>query len=332
MPKQSNNNSLARQWEMLRIIPARKPGITAQELAGRIAGMGYEVSKRTVERDLRDLSTLFPLAASEDSAPFRWYWLKDIASEFGGVEVSDAVSLTLAEGVLKSVLPAQMLRVLSPKFELARKKLAALDNLPISKWSSKVCYMGDSLNFEPVKIRGEIIEKIHSALVDGLKISAGYYPMHQPLKQYILNPLGFVQRGARGYLVACKQGDERIVPFAVQRFKSVEILGEHAEKPKDFDFGKYIESGAMNFGGGKMMRLKAVVSEALATYLNEAAISPDQKISYKNGGWRLEATVRDSWQLWFWLRSQGSDITVIQPKYLRENIVESLKEALKNYE
>ncbi|MBQ6534198.1 MAG: hypothetical protein IJI37_03430 [Opitutales bacterium] len=132
MPKQNNNNSLARQWELMRLIPTRQPGITSAELTRRIADNGYVVTKRTVERDLRDLSAQFPLVANEDSAPFRWYWRKDIASEFGGIEVSDAVSLTLAEDVLKSILPVAMLETLKPKFELARKKLAALDDLPIS--------------------------------------------------------------------------------------------------------------------------------------------------------------------------------------------------------
>ena len=87
-----------------------------------------------------------------------------------------------------------------------------------------------------------------------------------------------------------------------------------------------------DFGSGGIIKLEAAVSDTLASYLNEAAISDDQKISYKNGKWLLTATVSDSWQLWFWIRSQGSDITVQKPKILRENIIESLKETLKSYE
>ena len=97
--------------------------------------------------------------ADEDSAPFRWYWLKDISSEFGGIEVADAVSLALAENVLKSILPISMVKMLNPKFELARNKLEALEALPISKWSSKVSYVPESLSFKPVNVREEILEK-----------------------------------------------------------------------------------------------------------------------------------------------------------------------------
>ena len=250
MPKQNNNNSLARQWELMRLIPTRQPGITSVELTRRIADNGYVVTKRTVERDLRDLSALFPLMANEDSAPFRWYWLKDIASEFGGIEVSDAVLLTLAEDVLKSILPVVMLETLKPKFELARKKLAALDDLPISKWSSRVAYVPDSLAYQPVSVRNSILEKAQSALVDGFQIKAKYDPLGKPTTTYILNPLAFVQRGVRSYLVATKEGDATPIPFAVQRFRGIEILESAVRKPKDFTLKKYLESGAMDFGGG----------------------------------------------------------------------------------
>ncbi|MBQ6534197.1 MAG: WYL domain-containing protein [Opitutales bacterium] len=192
--------------------------------------------------------------------------------------------------------------------------------------------MPDSLAYQPVIMRASVLEKAQSALVDGLQIEAKYDPMGKPTSTYILNPLAFVQRGVRSYLVATKEGDATPIPFAVQRFRGIEILESAVRKPKDFTLKKYLESGAMDFGGGGNMKLKAVVSETLATYLNEAAISADQKVSYKSGKWILTATVRDSWQLWFWLRSQGNDITVLQPKSLRDEIVDSLKSTLKNYE
>lgn len=332
MPKQNNNNSLARQWELLRIIPNHKPGATSSELTMKIVDKGYVVTKRTVERDLRDLSILFPLMANEETIPFRWYWLKDVSSEFGGIEVSDAVSLTLAEDVLKSILPVSMLGTLKPKFELARKKLAALEDLPISKWSSKVAYISDSLTYQPITTHTDILEKIQRALVDERKIEAKYDPVNKHTTKYILNPLGFVQRGVRSYLVATKSDDTSPILFAIQRFRNVEILDIKINKPKDFTLKKYIESGAMDFGVGDTIKLKATVSDTLATYLNETPISPDQKISYKDNTWQLTATVRYSWQLWFWIRSHGCDITILQPKSLRNEIIESLKLSLKNYE
>ncbi len=333
MPKQNNINSLARQWELLRIIPSRRPGITALDLTRQIADKGYTVTKRTIERDLRDLSMLFPLVADEDSVPFRWYWFKDISSEFGGIEVTDAVSLTLAENVLKSILPISMVKMLNPKFELAHKKLAALEALPISKWSSKVRYIPESLSFKTVNIREDVLERIQSALVDGLQIKAYYDPLGRVSRTYILNPFAIIQRGVRTYLIASNpEHGQAPMQYALQRFRRVEILDSRADIPQDFDLDKYIASGAMEFGSGGTIKLQAIVSDTLASYLNEVAISEDQRINYRNGKWVLTATVRDSWQLWFWIRSQGSDIVVQKPKSLRDEIIESLQESLKTYE
>ncbi len=58
MPRQQD--TIKRQWHMLRLIP-RAPGkITARELHSRLLSHGYDIKKRTIERDLIDLSTTFP--------------------------------------------------------------------------------------------------------------------------------------------------------------------------------------------------------------------------------------------------------------------------------
>jgi predicted DNA-binding transcriptional regulator YafY len=41
--------------------------------------------------------------------------------------------------------------------------------------------------------------------------------------------------------------------------------------------------------------------------------------------------VKDSWQLHFWILSQGPAITIIQPVSLKRQIVSQLKDALANY-
>lgn len=332
MPKNNNNNTLARQWEMLKMIPKKMPGITASQLVSKLEYAGITVSKRTVERDLRDLSSIFPISASETVPPYGWYWIRDIGCDFGGIEVSEAVSLTLAEDVLKSVLPVAMLNSLEPRFASARKKLAALDSLPISKWSSKVRYISDSLPTSLPVVRKDYIESIQDALINCKKIDVSYDPLNQPRKQYTLNPLGIIYRGVRGYLIATIDEFENPIQFALQRFRSVQILEEKAFVPDGFSIDNYLESGAMQFGQKGVIKLKANVSEIVATYLNECEISPDQKVRYVDGNWQLTATVKNSWQLAFWIRSQGSDITVLAPKSLRDEIANDAKRLAKNYE
>lgn len=69
MPRSSNHLALARQWEMLKRLPNRAPGITARELAEGLHENGFEVTKRTIERDLVDLSGQFGIACNDTQKP-----------------------------------------------------------------------------------------------------------------------------------------------------------------------------------------------------------------------------------------------------------------------
>ena len=224
-----------------------------------------------------------------------------------------------------------MLKTLEPRFESARKKLAALDSLPISKWSSKVRYIPDSLPTTQPFVKNSILETLQTALVGGRQIIVAYAPMWKKTNTYTLNPLAIVQRGARGYLIAVIDGYENPVQFAIQRLRSVEILKTSAIRPKGFSLDKYIESGVMQFGQGEVVKLKANVSETLAMYLDECEIAKDQKLRFVDGKWQLSATIKNSWQLMFWIRSQGSDITVLSPKSIREDLLNDAKKVVENY-
>jgi predicted DNA-binding transcriptional regulator YafY len=58
MPK--HQDSLFRQWHMLRLVPRYPQKVTAQALRQTLLGEGFEVTERTVQRDLIELSTVFP--------------------------------------------------------------------------------------------------------------------------------------------------------------------------------------------------------------------------------------------------------------------------------
>lgn len=332
MPKQANESSIVRQWEMLKYIPKKLPGITASALTDKMELAGFPVSKRTIERDLRDLSKVFPIATNEESTPFGWYWIRDIDNEFGGCEVTEAVSLTLAEDVLKSILPVPFLKCLEQKFKSAREKLKELKDLPIANWSSKVRYVPDSFPFKPVGIRSDILETLQKALIENKQVDVDYDPVEQATKSYTLNPLGIVNMGARSYLLATIGEYDNVLQFGIQRFRKVSLTESSANTPIDFSMDDYIQSGAMQFGELKQIKFKAAITENLASYLEETKLSPDQKISWKGENYILTATVKYTWQFWFWLRSQGSGITVLSPKFVRDEMSADAKELVKNYE
>jgi predicted DNA-binding transcriptional regulator YafY len=122
MSRRPYHLALIRQWEMLMRLPSGPPGITATELTVFLETRGFEISKRTVERDLDHLSVPFCIACNDISKPYGWYWRN--RQEFPSIEIFDAACLILAEDHLKSILPESMQATLEERLTLARKKLS----------------------------------------------------------------------------------------------------------------------------------------------------------------------------------------------------------------
>src|SRR3546814_10139941 len=91
---------------MLRGIPRSPLKATTKELEDKLLDEGFEVSRRTLERDLHLLSIHFPLVLDDRSKPYGWSWAKDAHFEFmPKLTAAQAVALQLARTHLRDLLP-----------------------------------------------------------------------------------------------------------------------------------------------------------------------------------------------------------------------------------
>jgi len=74
LPSHPTRHTIARQWQLLRLLPGRHPGMSSTQLQAALATTGHTTSKRTVERDLVELAALFPLQCNSKGMPYGWYW------------------------------------------------------------------------------------------------------------------------------------------------------------------------------------------------------------------------------------------------------------------
>jgi len=122
MPSSDRETTIARQWELLRNhLPSRPPGLTFRQLRDKLAAAGHDVSKRTIERDMDELSRIFPIACNTRGKPYGWHWLENARFDIMGMDLSEAVSLGLMEDVLREIMPPEFTSVLEGKFRLARE-------------------------------------------------------------------------------------------------------------------------------------------------------------------------------------------------------------------
>jgi predicted DNA-binding transcriptional regulator YafY len=331
MPSADHFTTYSRQWELLKLLPSRQPGKTARQLHEQLGTAGHEVGKRTVERDLSELSRIFPIASNEISIPYGWYWKPGARVDFPGIDLAEAVSLGLMEDILRQLIPQNLVQALEGRFAAASDKLKALPKNRLAKWADLVRYLPPGLPLLKPAIDPEVSRAVQEALLQRQQLKVTYRGPGSDPKELVLHPLGFIQLGERSYLLATTFNYPNVVYYALHRMQTAEILDEPAKRPADFSLDDYLARSGGQFGDGKMITLKANLTDNLAGILRETPLSLDQKITTRAGKINLTATVKDSWQLHFWIQSQGPFITVLQPSALRKFLIASLQSTLTNY-
>lgn len=333
MPSAKTHNALSRQWELLLQLPKRSPGITVTELHSRLTCAGYAISRRSVERDLHDLSLVFPLQCNDAGTPFGWYWKPGVSVELQGITLTEAVSLALVEDAVRPLLPGSMLSVLEPRFEHARQKLRGLgEDTPAARWPDKVASVRPDFNLQAPEVQAEILEALQLAVISEQQIHCHYYSAHSDkLSELTLNPLAIVQRGLVTYLIATAVPYTDIRQFAVHRFRTATLLSSPCEGLGSFELQAYLDTDALQFGKPEKISLKAWVSEHQARLIRETPLSADMQLEPLTQGFQLQATVTNSWQLHWWILSLGDALVVQAPATLRQQISDTLRRAAAAY-
>lgn len=327
--------TLLRQWQTLRTVPRHPRKITASELCEKLNGDGFSVGKRTVERDLQSLATIFPLVSDERSKPFGWYWQKDAPKfDLPGISNSEAITLLLAREHLHRLLPGSTMDQLQPYFALADQKLTTLEqHTQIAGWRHKVRVIPATQPLLPPAIDDTVQSTLHEALLFERQCQIAYQKRDAiETESYPIHAFGLVQRGQVMYLVCTIKTYPHIRLLAMHRILGAELLDERISKPAQFDLDEYIASGALGWLPKESIQLTAIFSAEVATHLYESPLATNQEmIELADGRVQLVATVQETLQLRWWLQGFSDAVEVIQPQHLRKQFAENARRLADRY-
>lgn len=69
--------TIHRQWLILTMLPRPPRTIDTAAIEVRLRDRGFEVHRRTIQRDLLDLAAVFPIVSDERAKPYGWRWSED---------------------------------------------------------------------------------------------------------------------------------------------------------------------------------------------------------------------------------------------------------------
>ncbi len=334
MPSRRSHETLKRQWLLLNRMPhhGRKGTKYFQEV---LREMGHDVSLRTIQRDLKELSRHFPLVSDEEKIS-GWKWSDDAAAfSVPGMDPHAALAFKMIDLHLGDMLPESCLNFLKPYGKRAGEVLTQLESGSVAKWPKKIARISRHLTLEPPKIDRAVLSTVYDGLLLENQLELTYQnhagTRTQPAQ---IHPLGLVFVDNIAYLVCTFWNYEDPRQVALHRIESARPLDESANIPANFKLKEYIDAGNFFFPQGDgTIQLKCRFDPQVAKYLEESPFNQTQKLeSQTNGQVLLTAEVEDTAQLRWWLLSFGVQVEVVGSQELRQQMKETCRNMALLYE
>ncbi|GAV22397.1 helix-turn-helix transcriptional regulator [Carboxydothermus pertinax] len=185
----------------------------------------------------------------------------------------------------------------------------------------------------------EIMQKLETAIYEKLKIKINYaIPEESINNNVVFNPAGLVYYKHDGFWYLVGFEEQKLIRPEIIRIDHItSVLFE--QKKAEIPAGFQIESFFKNRWGmdvGEEVKVKI-------RFLPEANVIEKAQRELKARGFRGLKFLEDGSLLWedkvsgvrdllFWLRSFGSSVEVIEPRELRQEMVENIKRLMEVYE
>ncbi len=316
---------------MLRYLPRHPRRIGTTLLLNKLERDGYDVSARTIQRDLQSLARIFPIV-SDDRRPRGWSFAPEAkASEIPSLSTHEAIALRLAEAHLEPMLPPASREQLAGHFAAAREVLA---ETRLGRWAERVAVAPGGMRTLAPKLDGAVLEQVLEGLMHQRVIAARYRRRgDREARSYRLHPVGLVYRDGVGSLLAMNDTYEDVLQFPLHRFVSALSEAAPARDKAGFDAQRYAESDAMDYLlSDAPIALRLRVDANAGARMRETPLADDQSVETEaDGSLLIRATVADTRALRSFVLGFGPLCEVLAPASLRAEVAAAHRSAAARY-
>jgi predicted DNA-binding transcriptional regulator YafY len=245
--------------------------------------------------------------------------------QFPLMSADEALTFKLVEQFLDPLLPLSVKAHLADYFALAENTLKVS---PLADWIDKVRIVSNNQSLLPAEIDRAVLDVVYEALLKNQRFSGTYQSRNEEVKVYEVNPLGLMFKGSAVYLVATLWDYQDIKQLALHRFSQAALLDKELSVPTNFSLDRYVAEGGFDYPTipENSFQLRLKIKSWIRKYLSETPLSTDQQITQLDETtFQLQATVKDTLQLRWWLRSFAADAEILEPLALREEFVQSTR-------
>lgn len=183
----------------------------------------------------------------------------------------------------------------------------------------------------------EYIDGIFDAIKGNTVLRITYQSFKAPAPvQCIFHPYLLKEYRNRWFVIGRKEKEGSVIILALDRIKEIKNSGEEYIQNNLFNPDSYYNNliGVSIPDGEKIQPIELKVTNNQSPYIRTKPIHHTQEIiyEYKNGDIKVRLWLINNYELRSVLLSYGSDIEVLKPESLRNEMKEIFKKAVNNYQ
>jgi len=317
-----SHDNLQRRIAMLEALPRQPRKITASQICQRLEDLGYQVTTRSVQRDLRAMYEmgLFGVCLDERSKPFGW----SIELCWKGLNLTlmdthIAIALTTLKRYASQLLPQQSIKELAAYFQRADQLLQNDRENPWRHWVERVAILPPPFPYRLPEVDEVTLQRLNQAILEKRQVKCEIKRIIKGEVRWMryepVNLLGMAsQDGAMLAFFTLGSFHTRIYSKTLLSFRAVELLDMPSTPSPNFDIQQVNHAYK-----GKLIQLVLHFDKDAGFILQGGMFSDDQQSEIlADNKIQITATVKDNQALRGLLWSMGSSVEVIAPASLRQ--------------
>lgn len=321
---------LKRQWDMLQTLTTSPAGMTLEELAAK-----FDVSEKTIKRDLKSLEYAFGQMKSKNEAHGRKRYYYD-SNPF-------SFSLSLDRDELLAIYVGQTL--MSPlrgtyfwdNLQTSREKIKSILREETVAYAERVAPFFH--RFEPMEMHysdqmRKLIDQALISMVDSCALRIKYRSIKaRRTKTYEIFPYNFVYWNSAIYLIGFCCRDRKVKIWKVDRLFDAQSIPKKKFSRVNFDVNKFLENATSPYvGETPIKRVTIRFTGYAARIVEEEKLRSIKRMTHEpSGAVTVEMDTETGKSFTRWILGFGRHAEILAPSQLREEFYEELESVRKLY-
>lgn len=313
-----------RQIYILSLLSENPKGYQIDEIRQRLLAWDIEVSKRTLSRDIDELSLNYGIGEEERNGKTYFfadkYTLKNV-----DLTIEDLASLAFAKEMLKQYEYLHMGQHAISLLNRVVEQSTSLNQLQFDSLAGFFKQVGVE-NAEKNSVNVEIEKQIKNAIENQNKVEIAYYSFSSDENRTrVIHPFRILLIDSYVCVEGYCELRKEVRRFRLSRIKSLNVLDQkfqYADEDKNF------VNSFWKLQGNRVEELELFFTGDSVRYVKEYEVGKSKQLFEEGKGLCFVSEVAITSEVIRWVRGFGAEVEVRKPSWLKERIIEDAKKIL----